>query len=635
MNKYVVIILMLFTLGTYGQNPYYEALELSKYGSLSEDKILLDLSELDSTEIRRIFSNYVPGGSKISTHINDIIENPFIRIVGTTQSGNELTSSGEVTSNQNIGKFDGLNITNVADGLAKFLVERTKQELSISFFQKFKSTVDANPDFKRLFPSTVRVLEVIDRDIYLLSNYLITLRASFQDDLDNLLLQLEPFLIEKQKVLSDKEEVANSIDYFLSALLLVNNIQSGVHPAEAIGKLSYQPTRSGNLAATNLKELVKLFTIFSKSLTSNTKTNYWIESDSLKLLLNRTSFQIYLGLLYQQHGNEVIFGKEFKFYLDKVAAGLTSGGKELANYQNVIRRFISNTDRLQMAISSVQQNEATTNSYNEVLRASLQLLSDFQEFKTIDSIVNSDGLPEVIEVIRLFDDLYVNVKAGEYHSSVLDLSKLLRAVLRDSYTWDGQLVKYGSFMANVAKAENSDQVQAAIEAIALPVGSASIKRKSKTNIALNAFVGLAPGREYLNTTDEWKSTFGLSSPVGVAFSWGNYKKNTTCDCYDEKGSMSIFLSLVDIGAFSTFRFNDNETEELPDVSFSNIFSPGLYLVKGLPNIPVSVGLGGQLGPQLRKIEATKINTTDGLNASFKLFVAVDIPLINFYTKSRE
>lgn len=630
-----MIFLMLVSLRTYGQNPYYESIELSKYGTLSQNKILLDLSDLDSAEIRRIFSKYVPEGSKVSTHINDIIENPFIRIVGTTQSGNELISSGTVASNQSTGKFDGLNITNVADGLAKFLVERTKQELSISFFQKFKSTVDANPDFKRLFPSTVSVLDVIDRDIYLLSNYLITLRASFQDDLDNLLIQLEPYLIEKQKVLSDKEEVANAIDYFLSASLLVNNIQSGVHPAEAISKLSYQPTRPENLAATNLKELVKLFTIFSKSLTSNAEGNYWIESDSLNLMLNRTSFQIYLGLLYQQHGSEVIFGKEFSFYLDKVAAGLNSGGKELANYQNFIRGFINNTDRLQTAILSVQKNETPIAAYSEVLRTSLQLMNNFQEFKTIDQMVNTDGLVEVMEVMRLFDDLYVNVKAGEYHSLVLDLSKLLRAVLGDSYTWDGQLVKYGSFMANVAKAENSDQVQAAIESIALPVGSASIKRKSNTNIALNAFVGLAPGREYLNATDEWKTTFGLSSPVGVAFSWGNYKKKTTCDCYDEKGSMSIFLSLVDIGAFSTFRFNDNETEELPDVSFSNIFSPGLYLVKGLPNIPVSVGVGGQLGPQLRKIEATKVSTTDGLNASFKLFLAVDIPLINFYTKSRD
>ncbi|MFT6443154.1 MAG: hypothetical protein ACJASM_002713, partial [Salibacteraceae bacterium] len=99
-------------------------------------------------------------------------------------------------------------------------------------------------------------------------------------------------------------------------------------------------------------------------------------------------------------------------------------------------------------------------------------------------------------------------------------------------------------------------------------------------------------------------------------------------------SNSLFLSVVDITAFSTFRFNDSETSELPEVSLSNIFAPGLYYVHGMANIPVSWGIGAQLGPQLRSIDSTMTTIENGVTFSGKFFIAVDIPIINFFTKSK-
>ena len=64
------------------------------------------------------------------------------------------------------------------------------------------------------------------------------------------------------------------------------------------------------------------------------------------------------------------------------------------------------------------------------------------------------------------------------------LVSIYDSILRPAYT-DQQfaaykdfrkaVIKYGTFMAQVAQAENSDDVKTAIESVALPTGSASIK----------------------------------------------------------------------------------------------------------------------------------------------------------------
>lgn len=57
--------------------------------------------------------------------------------------------------------------------------------------------------------------------------------------------------------------------------------------------------------------------------------------------------------------------------------------------------------------------------------------------------------------------------------------------------------KYGTFAANIANAKNSDDIENAIEAIALPSGSSQIKRQSAFNIDLNAYLGLFGSGNYI------------------------------------------------------------------------------------------------------------------------------------------
>ena len=62
-----------------------------------------------------------------------------------------------------VSSIGSLDVTNIADGFAKFLVKRTKQELNMAFFTKFKEEL-SKPEYRDLqtvFPQTWRALQAI------------------------------------------------------------------------------------------------------------------------------------------------------------------------------------------------------------------------------------------------------------------------------------------------------------------------------------------------------------------------------------------------------------------------------------------------------------------------------------------
>jgi hypothetical protein len=463
------------------------------------------------------------------------------------------------------------------------------------------------------------------------------LREAFQKDLQNVLVKLEPLLSAKKDELyeDDKDDpVAKKIEYFESALLLINNLRQGVHPAEAIGKLEFQSYHQENSELQNVQEAIKLFNIFSNSLLSSSPDRYWVKSSELESLLDTSTFKIYLGLLYQLHGDQVIFKKKFSTYLDEVASDVTLIDK----YENYVKRLIIDGDKISITIQNITQkkkNGETVETYKELFQTTLSFLINFKETDQLNLGVNLDGMTIVWEVLGLLNEVYVDINERRYNALILDLTNLLSELLEsDDFKWKDDLVKYGTFVANVAQADNSEDVQAAIEAIALPVGSATIKRRSKFNLALNAYVGISPAMEYNGDTKDTKFSFGINAPVGIAASWDLQGKKNEDGKKKEHGSFSLFVPLIDIGAVTNFRFGDDMTEELPEIKLQNIFAPGLYLVHGWANLPISWGIGGQLGPQLREVNATDLTLDSGPSFSLRAFVAVDIPLLNFYTKSR-
>ncbi|HEY8954345.1 hypothetical protein [Chitinophaga sp.] len=184
-----------------------------------------------------------------------------------------------------------------------------------------------------------------------------------------------------------------------------------------------------------------------------------------------------------------------------------------------------------------------------------------------------------------------------------------------------QAVSLIHFVNDMASAKDATAVEEAIEAFVLPAGSYAIKRKARYNFSLNSYPGLLGSYEITPEKGNSFST-GFTAPVGLSLSWG---------CRNE-GSLGFFLSVIDIGAVTRLRLDSSKaTDMLPEFSFKNILAPGLYVVYGFPNTPLSLYGGAQYGPQLRAIQ-DKDNYKNYDSYRLSLGVVMDLPLLNLHTR---
>lgn len=218
-----------------------------------------------------------------------------------------------------------------------------------------------------------------------------------------------------------------------------------------------------------------------------------------------------------------------------------------------------------------------------------------------------------------------------------------------------EIIKYISFIVAIIDAKDSKEIKEAIKSIALPAGSYSIKRKARCNISLNAYAGITVGAEYKLKDgridgfykQNWAGNLGFTAPVGIGFNWGS-GKDVAVDRFEEyssikrnaKGryrglrgeSLSLFVSVIDLGALVLFRLGDTESPLPEDVSFEQVFAPGAFFVWGLRNSPISLFAGTQYSPRLRTITENAIETR--ANAlRFNVGLTIDIPILNFYTRT--
>ena len=198
---------------------------------------------------------------------------------------------------------------------------------------------------------------------------------------------------------------------------------------------------------------------------------------------------------------------------------------------------------------------------------------------------------------------------------------------------NSQIFKIIHLLNDVAQSENAEDVENAIENFALPSGSFAIKRNSIWTLSLDSYPGLLVGRErVLNSTTGApapKTSAGFTAPIGLSYTWGIKAWGTKI------GSFGIFTPIIDIGTFTRFRFDSgNETTPFPELTFKNVFSPGMYVVYGFPKAPLSISFGAQYGPEIRTLDENGAieDRYESWRCGFGL--TLDIPLFKIYTKPR-
>ena len=221
--------------------------------------------------------------------------------------------------------------------------------------------------------------------------------------------------------------------------------------------------------------------------------------------------------------------------------------------------------------------------------------------------------------------------------------------------------KLAGFLNDAAFATSSKQIARVVESYAMPPGSYKRKRNSWWSVDLNAFVGPYVGLETIRKDrTQFKNfqsnqpIYGFSAPIGISISKTVGKKiaDTAFLESDEiknpdkikltknslyrrtKSTFTVTVSIVDLGAVVSYRFNNTTDTVLPQqAKWSQLISPGIHLSYGLPNTPLVFQTGFQLTSQLRKV-GEAIQQRQYGTTRFYAGVMFDIPLLNIWSRDR-
>jgi len=170
-----------------------------------------------------------------------------------------------------------LDVTNLADGIARFLIERGKQELNAAFFHRLEKFLDSTEECRILFPKSIEVFKTTDP--YQYAEYIKQLREAFHTDLSNLIISLNQ-LIESpkyQRLLKELPEIRLAIR---SSKIVQELSQSGgaVLPDSVISQLA--ALNEWGEMDVNLGNSWKLLNVISQSVRYDPHNRVWNDSIS-------------------------------------------------------------------------------------------------------------------------------------------------------------------------------------------------------------------------------------------------------------------------------------------------------------------------------------------------------------------
>lgn len=287
---------------------------------------------------------------------------------------------------------------------------------------------------------------------------------------------------------------------------------------------------------------------------------------------------------------------------------------------------------------------------------------------------------------KLFDNPIIKLK--------INLIEVKDSVQENIFYSENKLYKaihhvknLSSFLADLSETESSKDIKKIIDAYALPPGSYKRKRNTWHSIDLNAYVGGFVGHEFQSSftrsnitgeaiTVENGWNYGLSAPIGFTYSFNTGRKisysrklsthylnnpdlvkiklnNNRVKVIDRTRSFNISLSIFDIGAAVSYRFNysgqvilkdstgmspaDTNTIKNPILSnkvrWEQFFSPGVHFSWGIRNTPIVWRTGIQYTPSIRRFKDE--SGVELYQNMFRVYTGLyfDLPVYNVWRKS--
>jgi len=650
------------TIVTPPDNPAPKPVEIYQPGYMYYDALKFVDGQTVSSDKLKILAYYG------ITNQNTLRANPYLSEIYKEVFA-EAQGANSPISLAGLGNMD---VTYFAAGLARFLAERTKEELNEAFFKEMKKQLNAYPELLTIFPKTTSFLDVIETYTY--ASVLQALKSAFETDIQNLPTNLydlkdlsgkdcDSTLLNKTKYSACTARLDTLNAFFHSrpgrwiglGMFMVKETGTSFNPADLLKSVSQsdelkeiKTASKKNLHADyNIASSIQLGNRISQSLLNKdpNQQHLWVTTMQMSTLFNtKDALKAYLGLLLAQERNtadKIIFYNDGppkdsisldsllvrahrKSETDKIGGLIKNAYTAYNATNNAIKQIIAATE------NSHEIEPQQLYNYYATLNASLKAITQNPLLNTYIKGLDGQYL-KIEQYITPSVDLLYHVSTKKYTAAIYDLVALLNNIKTPAL--NGQvtksLLKYGTLVASVANAESSDDVKKAIEASVLPVGSSSIKRNSAWSISVNAYVGGYYGNAYSTLRDPATNkrmkyqSFGLYAPIGVSFNRGS-----RCGL-----GGSLIVQVIDVGALVNFYMLNGDSTAFPSdfrIRLSNIFAPGVQLGLNIPRTPLTFTGGVQFVPALYKtdqiVQSGEIVAANAWRLQASL--VVDIPMYN-------
>lgn len=515
----------------------------------------------------------------------------------------------------------------IINGLASFMAGRFKQEaLHVAIDQMFNQIKSEKyAEFTAaVFPKTVRQINQYDKknEAYYTADLMILRQLAeidIQDLPENMIKNTALIFpeIKEKPVLNDLLSMSGYIVKYSKQGLPIDRLISSVASS------SYSTQTSA------LSGALKMMDVLTQALISEEGSkNNWISSiyllpinvnelESLKSLDAR----LFYGLLYEQ----LLAVPEFYQFI--IETEIEENAGELIQ---TIQSFTSFTSRLNGVFTFAQDkafNLSTSQEKMTFIREVSASISDF--LISVDDVFGlSKNMPEVainrggfLEITSSYFNIVESLQERDYQKAV----PLLLVEFGQYMGNDRRMMRILSFLSGLAMVETASDMENLLKSYALPIGSSSIKRTSKFNVAVNGYVGFTGGWEtaYGSYRQQVRGNIGLAAPIGLSFTFGGY--------------FTTFVSVIDLGSLVNQRLN-NDVAYYSNIKFEHFFTPGLGLYFNVPKLPISAGVHFNYIPNLRNIQYENGNATiteeNRSVTRLNFSILMDIPMFNLFNRER-
>ncbi len=579
--------------------------------------------------------------------------------------------------------------TKILDAIVKYYAEEFKKAQAITYMQVFQKVTERVGELRIFFPNTIEKLKYADPTKFpdFGKEYKEVFQQDLRDEMDNLMKYIDNY---PEGAIPDKQLIFLKARYvsairtnkqypcmrmgmdMLSKLIhdyrtvdLLNYMDDKYYDKAVIdsindnqkniGQLSIYQTLTASVHGLNIIQFNLRDTTGAKS---GKPGSTWISYEQFKTLNTTLKMKYFIALIYQQdpdyfkaiigdkiintiktEKNDVAKIAYLKTRISPILDGLISIQEFKKNYKaDTLKK---NLDVYLNHYTTLLLNTYKANILNSI-EARIETLKDNVAKAKAEAVATATAeldnakmeLDKLKADYRKYSDIgkhiiscYKSMGSTEYANMTHYLVLLLNDFLKENDSIKERIMKleeYSGFMSEIVTAKSPDETKDVLKKFVAPPSSYILKRNYRTTLSVTGQPGYFVGIDWPDIKARGSLTSGITLPLGFELT----KKLGTG--MQNKSSLGLMITLVDLGAVLNFRLGDSSST-LPDkITFKQLFSPGIGLNWGLPNSALTIGIGFQKTSELRKVTLADGNTSYPSGNRIFLRASWDIPMFNIF-----